>query len=110
MDATKSKLSPSSNESEVRFNVICFTKISDAEDAELEKGSEEDWLLLLLEEETLEEVGFKGLLFVFALDKGLLDPQPDSSKGRRERERMVIRFIIGLFLFANTIVFSAIEI
>ena len=109
MDATKSKLSPSSNESEVRFNVICFTKISDVEDAELEEGSEEDWLLLLLEEETLEEVGFEGLLFVFALDEGLLDPQPDSSKGRRERERMVIRFIIGLFLFTEIIAFSAIE-
>ena len=89
--------------------MICFTKISDAEDAELEEGSEEDWLLLPLEEETLEEVGFEGLLFVFALDEGLLDPQPDSSKGRRERERMVIRFIIGLFLFANKIASSAIK-
>lgn len=93
MDATKSKLSPSSNESEVRFNVICFTKTSDAEEAALE----EDWLLLpaLEEGETLEEVGFEELLLVFALDEGLLKPQPDSNKGRRERERMVIRFISG---------------
>ena len=89
--------------------MICFTKISDAEGTELEEGSEEDWLLLLLEEETLEEVGFEGLLFVFALDEGLLDPQPDSSKGRRERERMVIRFIIGLFLFADKLAFSTIK-
>ena len=91
--------------------MICFTKISDAEDAGLEEDVEEDWLLLpaleeeeaeedwlllpALEEETLEEVGFEELLFVFALDEGLLEPQPDSSKGRRERERMVIRFISG---------------